>query len=48
MHWGPRKCVDPEPFANVLQLNHAIQQVTDAGVLATAMHFDDTGGADNG
>lgn len=27
LHFGPRRYVDPEPFANSLQLNHAIQQV---------------------
>eukprot|EP00879_Flechtneria_rotunda_P021061 GHRR01022187.1.p1 GENE.GHRR01022187.1~~GHRR01022187.1.p1 ORF type:complete len:771 (+),score=324.72 GHRR01022187.1:120-2432(+) len=26
LHFGPRRYVDPEPFANSLQLNHAIQQ----------------------
>eukprot|EP00882_Tetradesmus_deserticola_P029931 GHRQ01033566.1.p1 GENE.GHRQ01033566.1~~GHRQ01033566.1.p1 ORF type:complete len:183 (+),score=55.05 GHRQ01033566.1:735-1283(+) len=27
LHFGPRRYVDPEPFANSLQLNHAVQQV---------------------
>jgi hypothetical protein len=31
LHFGPRRYVDPEPFANSLQLNHAIQQVLRCG-----------------
>lgn len=27
MHFGPKRYVDPEPFANSLLLDHAIQQV---------------------
>lgn len=27
MHFGPKRYVDPEPFANSLMLDHAIQQV---------------------
>jgi hypothetical protein len=33
MHFGPKRYVDPEPFANSLLLDHAIQQV---GAIGTA------------